>query len=111
MKKLKTITLQIDRVTGEPRCIKELNALCKRKPKIEDCKKDNKSPQSNIDIKNINFNSFRKQFNLYLRFKLKALVIGALKKILKKSTEAETITEVEEYVIDSVFHYYYFKCI
>ncbi|CAH1732585.1 unnamed protein product [Aphis gossypii] len=70
VKKLKTITIKMDRVTGEPRYIKELNALCKRKPKIEDCKKDNKSPQT--------------------------LVIGALKKILKKSTEAETITEVEE---------------
>ncbi|XP_025191206.1 uncharacterized protein LOC112591583 [Melanaphis sacchari] len=69
-KKLKTITIRMDRKSGEPRCIKELNELGKRKPKVEACKKDNKTSQT--------------------------FVIGALNKILKKATEADTITEVEE---------------
>jgi len=43
----------MDPVTNKPRYIKELNELGKRKPKVEDCKDDNKSPQSKIDIKNI----------------------------------------------------------
>ncbi|XP_026819418.1 uncharacterized protein LOC113558104 [Rhopalosiphum maidis] len=70
VKKLETITIRMDRISGEPRCIKELNELGKRKPKAEPCKKDNKNSQS--------------------------FVIGALKKILKKATEVDTITEVEE---------------
>jgi len=37
--------------TKIPRYIKELNALGKRKPKVEEC--ENKSPQSKIDIINI----------------------------------------------------------
>jgi len=49
VKKMKTITLRMDRETGEPRYIKELNALGKRKPKVEACKNDNRPSQSNID--------------------------------------------------------------
>lgn len=43
----------MDRITGEPRYIKELNALGKRKPKVEACKNENKSPQSKIDLLSI----------------------------------------------------------
>ncbi|XP_015374785.1 PREDICTED: uncharacterized protein LOC107169506 [Diuraphis noxia] len=71
-KKLVDIEIRMDRVTNQPRYIKELNELGKRKPKVEDCKDDNKSPQT--------------------------FVIGALKKILKKSTEADTITDVEKLI-------------
>jgi len=38
-------------------------------------------------------------------------VIGALRKILKKSTEADTITDVEEYGTNNVFSYDYFNLI
>ncbi|KAL4135353.1 hypothetical protein QTP88_006968 [Uroleucon formosanum] len=71
-KKITEIEIRMDRITGEPRYIKELNALGKRKPKVEACKNENKSPQT--------------------------FVIGALKKILKRSTDADTITDVEELI-------------
>lgn len=52
-KKLAKIKLRVDKVTRKPRYIKELNELGKRKPKVEECKDDDKSPQSKINIKNI----------------------------------------------------------
>jgi len=52
-KKLEDIKIHMDRITGEPRYIKELNELGKRKPKVEACKNENKSPQSKVDIINI----------------------------------------------------------
>jgi len=51
--KLANVKIRMDRVTNKPRYIKELNELGKRKPKVEDCKDDDKSPQSKIYIKNI----------------------------------------------------------
>ncbi|XP_003247091.1 uncharacterized protein LOC100574014 [Acyrthosiphon pisum] len=78
-KKIAENVKEMDSVTGVtgkpshtkiPRYIKELNALGKRKPKVEEC--ENKSPQT--------------------------FVIGALKKILKKSTDADTRTDVEELI-------------
>lgn len=52
MQKLEDITLLTDKKTGEPRCLKELNALGKRKPKHDPSKNDNKPPQSNINVNN-----------------------------------------------------------
>lgn len=45
MDKLKKVSMPIDPTTGEPKYLKELNSLGKRK-KADECKVDNKSSKS-----------------------------------------------------------------
>ncbi|VVC27180.1 Hypothetical protein CINCED_3A018569 [Cinara cedri] len=72
MKKLDTIDIVLDPVTGEPKNINDLHSLAKRKAKSDKCPiKKNSS---------------------------KIYVIGALQNVMKKTTDAATKTEVEKLI-------------
>lgn len=48
MDKLKAVTLPIDEKTGQPKYLKELKALGKKKTADEECKEENKASNSKI---------------------------------------------------------------
>lgn len=105
MEKLDLLKMPLDPITGEVKYLKELNLLGKRKQKNKDvCNNDNnKSSKSKDYCFDFNFMAncnllFSVLFNL-------AYMIGALQKILNKTSEADTKTEVEEYTFKSLYIY------
>lgn len=95
MTKLDSITIPLD-PSGEPKALKELNSLGRRKSKQDTCnnKEDTKSSKCNNQKVNLSHVIKMKFFFVPL-----AYMIGALQKILSKTSEEQTKSDVEEYVI------------
>lgn len=109
LRKLHEIQIAVYHGTNKPRSLDDLDALGSRTPKEdeEECKNDANNPAKSIVDEFLNLNKKVRIITIFfLRPAQKDMITrieGTLEKILEKTTEDETKTEVEKYVIHNVF--------